>query len=86
MSNQSKKGKHVYLTDGAFRIVWLYHRTMEKYTYIEHSCPYSSGWNDTPHEWKGHTYTVENRGDTCQSCNQPVPEGLQAVFWILKEE
>ena len=77
----------IYLTEGVYRIVRIFPEAtgIQRYTFIEHKCPYSSGWTDKPNSWAGHIHSIKNRGEACPSCNQPVSEGLQAAFWFLKE-
>jgi hypothetical protein len=77
----------VYKTDGDYRLV----RTRAKsklqlqYTYLQHKCPKPRGHIDADN-WGGLVYIVEARGWACSWCQSRASDGLQAMFWFLKEE
>jgi hypothetical protein len=47
---------------------------------IEHSCVSSSR-----HPWHTFAWTLPYRDRRCGYCQKPPPEGIQAMFWFLKE-
>jgi hypothetical protein len=51
---------------------------------IEHKCRALADLA-TRETWWPWTYAIVNRDFPCDSCNQSVPESIQAVFWFLKE-
>jgi hypothetical protein len=46
---------------------------------IEHKC------GRHQYVWWPWTYSVINRGFQCEACYECPPEGIQAMFWFIKE-
>ena len=84
MSNHVKHIETPY-EDGDWKITTLvYGVNARRYSYIEHRCNKTP--IGTPMKWRQLNYLVSGRGNHCQYCHTAPPEGLQAVFWFLKDD
>ncbi len=77
-----EKGE-VLLTDGRFRINTLRYSMDRTHNFVEHNCGEQSPW---PGSWRFYAAGRTPMGKCCSTCNVGPPEGLQAVFWFLKDE
>jgi hypothetical protein len=80
----------VYKTDGDWRLVRRFPETQMRHTYLEHNCGYVD--NRIPlglaaqRWWRATNFTVDTRDRACPYCHTRASDGLQAIFWIMKEE
>lgn len=71
-------------TEGTFRIVrYQYGFDARMYVYTEHNCRKRK--HQHGEGWTGFVYNSERRGERCLRCDWRMSDGLQAVFWFLKE-
>ena len=75
----------ILLEEGMFRISQFTHRLREAPSsscIIEHRCAALR----SPSFW--HPFTYNHTGVTvyCACCQEPIPDGLYAMFWFLKEQ
>jgi hypothetical protein len=88
-----KSGTDVNITDGDWRITTFYYTASNRcpcgdlhhYELIQHYCTAGRGENPIRKGWVGMYYNVNNPLEPCYVCNQVPSEGIQAVFWMLKE-
>ena len=82
----------VYKTDGDWRVSRRNAGTRMRHTFLEHHCSYDDPIAVSPDprlihsNWHPLVYTVEARNQACSYCHTRASEGLQAIFWIMKEE
>ncbi len=67
-------------TEGEFRLCRLLYAHGITWTYIEHNCRLYQ----VP-AWQGFVSSADRAHIHCWSCKQTVPDGLQAVFWMMDE-
>jgi hypothetical protein len=73
----------VYKTDGDYRLVRADADSVYQITYLEHKCSKEhEGFNEV---WYGRLYSFKARGWACLWCKSRPTDGLQAMFWFLKE-
>ncbi|KKN92464.1 hypothetical protein LCGC14_0209550 [marine sediment metagenome] len=75
----------VLKTDNDYRLVRRHMGTIMRHTYLEHKCPVPEGHDDEGC-WRGRIFSVQARGWKCSWCKSRPSDGLQAIFWIMKEE
>lgn len=68
----------VCMEEGRFRAARYKYDSGYSWFFIEHWCVVGAGW-------VGFCSSVERTSEPCRDCKKSVPDGLQAVFWFLKE-
>jgi hypothetical protein len=79
----------VYKTDGDWRLSRRCAGTKMRHTFLEHNCGYEDPRavvQPSKRYWHALIYTVEARNQACALCQTRASDGLQAIFWIMKEE
>ncbi|KKN92467.1 hypothetical protein LCGC14_0209580 [marine sediment metagenome] len=74
------------ITIGAFRLAWRNLNSIRAIS-IEHRCRGSCSRHKcgSDLEWHPFVYGLCYRGIPCFACREAPPEGIQAMFWFLKE-
>lgn len=73
--------KMICITEGAFRVYRRSYKTLGGYSAIEHKCG-DNLWG--VNRWYDFVFSIEARGRQCHACHLTPPDGIQAVFWMLK--